>query len=300
MVQGLKGEEGGRSGIRGRSPLSVAGFRLVWAAGLAPVMGLVACSETPQAPEPTVYYTARFVILDESNAPQDLIDTIGAHLESELDRTAAFLPEFPIPTDTMVFHLLDGSGLPYVSPGTLELTEWRDDLALEYLPHLFVHLLTGYTHLSFLEEGIAVYATEVLEPDSRVTHPYRGQPPHAWVSLFEANGSTIPLSTALAAENLGYDYGGSSPDASAWQLFIEAGSLTRWVFEAYGRDVWFRLYDLQALGVALGGSSVDIERDWLAAARAQYPIPMACEEALATRGPLTQREQFWCARARGE
>jgi hypothetical protein len=266
---------------------------------LVAAAGLGACSETPQAPEPAVYHTARFLILDETDAPQDLIDTIGAHLELELDRTAAFLPEFPVPTDTIVFHLLKGNGLPFVSPPTLELSEWRDALALEYLPHLFAHLLTGYTNLPFLEEGIAVYATEVLEPDSKVTHPYRGQPTTAWVSLFEANNSTIPLATAFSATNLGYDYGGSTPDASAWQLFIEAGSFTRWVFEAYGRDAWVRLWDLQSIGVALGGTAVDIERDWLAAAKAQYPMPMPCEEALGT-GPLGQREQFWCARARGE
>jgi hypothetical protein len=264
-------------------------------------VGLVGCSgQTPVTPEPTVYHTARFLILDESNAPQDLIDTIGVHLETELDRTAAFLPEFPVPTDTIIFHLLDGSGSPFINIGTLELSEWRDNLALDYLPHLFAHMLTGYTHLPFLEEGIAVYATQVLEPDSRVTHPYRGQVPLSWVSLFEANNSTIDLNTAFTANNLGYDFGGSTFDASSWQIFVEAGAFTDWVFRAYGRDAWFRLYDLQSLGVALGSSAADIETAWLGAARKLYPSPLSCEDALGTTGALGQREQYWCARARGE
>ena len=284
---------------RGRAQGRTCGA--AWLSVVAMLVGLVGCgSEPPTVPEPAVYYTKRFIIVDETNAPQDLIDTIGVHLETELDRTAAFLPEFPIPTDTIVFHLLDGSGSPFVSINTLELSEWRDNLSLEYLPHLFVHMLTGYTKLPFLEEGIAVYATEVLEPDSRIAHPYRGQPPHAWVSLFEQNNSTIDLLTGLSATNLGYDFAGSSFDASSWQIFIEAGSFTHWIFDAYGRDAWVRLYQTQSPGTALGSSMTDIEQAWLTAARTLYPTPLSCEDALSTRGPLGEREQFWCARARGE
>jgi len=137
-------------------------------------------------------------------------------------------------------------------------------------------------------------------PTSIITHPYRGQPPHAWVSLFEANGSTIPLVTALGATNLGYDYLGSSVDASAWQLFLEAASFTRWVITRYGRDAWLEWYVSDDLEGTLAATFGDLEQDWLGTARVAYPAPLPCEEALETRGPLGTREEFWCARARGE
>lgn len=268
---------------------------------LAVAAGIAACGgeTTAPLPAPNVYNTARFRIVDSTDAPADLIDTIGVHLETVLDQVLAFLPEFSAPSDTVTFFLRPGKGLPYVTPAASQMVQWRDDLALEYLPHQFVHMVSGYQRSDFLEEGIAVYTTEVLEPDNTIVYPYRGQPPHAWVSLFESYQSTIPLSTAFSAVGLAFDYTGSSPDASAWQLFIEAGSFTKWVFDVYGRDVWFRLFDLQNLGVALGASTADIEAEWLAAARDQYPDPLPCEDALATRGPLTDRELFWCARARG-
>jgi hypothetical protein len=120
------------------------------------------------------------------------------------------------------------------------------------------------------------------------------------VSLFEQYGSTIPLTVAFDALNLGYSYTGSSVDASAWQLFIEAGSFMRWVVAVYGRDAWFRAYDLDDLRTGLNAEPADLERAWLTAVSTAFPNPLECEDALETRGPLTTREAFWCARARGQ
>jgi hypothetical protein len=120
------------------------------------------------------------------------------------------------------------------------------------------------------------------------------------VSLFQQYGSTIPLVTALGASNLAAHYDGSTADASAWQLFIEAGSFTHWVMTAFGRDAWLDWYVTDDLTGALGVPLADLEEAWLRAASLAYPTPLPCEEALETRGPLGTREVFWCARARGE
>jgi len=251
--------------------------------------------------EPLVYEIGGFRIEDATRqAPRALIDSIGAALGAALTAVTGLLPEFPAPDDTIAFRLLDGAGIPFVTVSELRISQWERDLTLDYLPHQVTHLLTGYRQRPFLEEGLAVYVTELVDPASTVTNPYRGQPPHAWVALFEANGSTIPLATALAAANLGYSYAGSTADASAWQLFLEAGSFTRWVFASYGRDAWLAWYGSDDLTGALNTPFADLERDWLTAARLASPAPRPCEEALETRGPLTSREALWCARARGE
>jgi hypothetical protein len=260
------------------------------------------CGSPPEpTPEPLVYEIGGFRIEDATRtASAGLIDSIAAALGAAVTSATAFLPEFPLPDRTITFQLLAGTGIPFVSPSALVIAQWENGLVLEYLPHQVIHLATGYRRRSFIEEGIAVYATEVLDPTSSILYPYYGQPPHAWVSLFQQHGSTIPLATAFSAAPLGYDYQGSTTDASGWQLTVEGGSFTRWVFDTYGRDAWLRLYELDDLSAALDTTVADLERLWLGTARLAHPTPLACEEALNTQRPLTRREEFWCARARGE
>jgi hypothetical protein len=248
------------------------------------------------APQEEVYETANFTIVDQAALPAAQIDTLGARLEAELVRVGDVLADLPRPSRITV-RILAGAGIPFVTAGENSLSQWAESLALDYIAHQLTHLYTGYVRRAFLEEGLAVYVTELLMPDVPTINPHRGQPPHAWMSLFQANGSTISLFTAYRADNLGYSFSGSSADASAWQLFIEAGSFTRWVVDTYGWSEWWQLYQLDDLGAALGGSTPDLEGAWLAAALAAYPTPLACEDALGTVGP---REEFWCARARGE
>jgi hypothetical protein len=274
-------------------------LRTAMLVGIAGACGLESPPE-PE-PEPLVYEVGGFRIEDATReASRGLIDSIAAALGAAVTSVTGFLPEFTPPADTITFRLLDGGGIPFVTATELLIAQWEHDLAFEYLPHQVTHLLTGYLRRPFLEEGIAVYVTEVLDPADTTTNPYRGQPPDAWVSLFEENASTIPLVTALGVDNLGYAYSGSTADASAWQVFIEAASFTRWVFAIYGRDAWLQWYDSDNLTGALNAEMADLELAWLTAVRTAHPTPRPCEEALGTRGPLTTREEFWCARARGE
>jgi hypothetical protein len=283
----------------------IRGTRMARALRAAALAGLAGACGLDAPPEPTldplIYEVGGFRIEDATRvASPDLIASIAAALGTALTDVTGFLPEFVLPADTITFVLLEGGGIPFVTAAELRMTQWEEDLALDYLRHQVTHLLTGYLRRPFLEEGIAVYVTEALDPAGRVANPYRGQVPDAWVSLFEEFGSTIPLGVAHGASNLGYSYSGSSADASAWQLFIEAGSFTRWVFATYGRDAWLQWYESDDLTGSLSVPLTELEQAWLAAVRAAHPTPLPCEEALSTRGPLTSREEFWCARARGE
>lgn len=266
------------------------------AAGAA--MALAACGlEEPMGPPaPTRHESARFVLLDFSEAPQSLIDSMLARLEQEYDRVDAFLPEFVNP-DSIVAEILPGNGIPFVAAATFELAQFRNDLSFDYFVHQLTHLWTRYTRRPFLEEGLAVYATEVLLPSADMVNPYWRQAPHAWVSLFEARGSLIPLAVAYDAANFGFSYRGSRTDAAAWQVFVESGSFTRWVFDTYGRSAWVQLYETQDLEATLADSVAGVEAQWLAETGSLFPSPLECAVALA---PLDSRREFWCRRANAE
>jgi len=262
------------------------------------LLALLACGDPPVAPPPVeevVYETQHFVIRDGAGLAASTVDSLEARLEVEYERVAAALPVL-VPPERLTVRILAGGGIPFVTPGEGSLSQWAEALSPDYLPHQLTHLFTGYFRGGFLEEGLAVYLTELLLPESRMVNPYRGQPPHAWVSLFERFGSTISLFTAYRAANFSYSVSGSSADASAWQVHVEGGSFVRWVVETYGWDEWWELYQLNDLGAALRGSTSELETAWLTAARNAFPDPLECEAALSSVGP---REEFWCLRARG-
>lgn len=256
-----------------------------------------ACGDEPPMglPQATRYESARFVLYDHTNAPTALVDSMLARLEIEYDRVDSFLPEFPNP-DSVVASILPGGGIPFVQLFDLTLNQFRNDLAFDYFVHQLTHLWTRYQRRPFLEEGIAVYATETLLPGRDAVSPYFKQPPHAWVSLFQSKGSLIPLTTVWEARNFAWSYDGSTADASVWQVFVEAGSFTRWVFDAFGREGWRSLYDSENFVAALGQGIDALEIEWADRASVLYPSPIACADALA---PLTSRREFWCLLANG-
>jgi hypothetical protein len=264
----------------------------------ASLAAAAACSETVAPPAPSITYeTEHFVILDDGSGLDSVtVVALAARLELELERVGQVLTGLTPPA-LITARVRPGFGLPYVTASDSSLTLWSDTLALDYLPHQLTHLYTRYARREFVEEGLAVYVSELLLPDVGTVHPYRGQPPHAWVSLFQIHGSLIALSPAYAATNLGYALEGSTFDASAWQLFIEGGSFVHWVVDTYGWPAWWEAYQTDDPATALGATGTELEDGWLAATRAQYPDPVPCEEALGAVGP---REEFWCRRARGE
>jgi len=266
---------------------------VAWVATVA----IVGCGEEPMSAlaEPVRYESTRFVLFDFSDAPVSLIDSMLVRLELDYQRVGEFLPDFQAPS-SVVARILPGNGIPYVEPSEITLNQFRNDLAFDYFVHQLTHLWTGYTRRPFLEEGIAVYATEQLLPGVDAASPFYRQPPHAWVSLFQANEALIPLPIAWSASNFDWSYHGSTADASVWQVFVEAGSFTKWVFDAFGRDTWRTLYDTESLQPTLSQTPEALEVEWIGAALAAYPSPMSCEDALA---PLTSRREFWCLLANG-
>jgi len=267
------------------------------AAAAVAVFAALACGEEPSTTptDSARYQSARFVLFDYSSAPASLIDSMLGRLEEDYDRVGTFLPNVEAP-GTVVANILPGNGIPFVEPFDGTLNQFRNDLSFDYFVHQLTHLWTRYGRRPFLEEGLAVYATEQLLPGVEAASPFYRQPPHAWVSLFQANDALIALPVAWTAANFDWSYSGSTADASVWQVFVEAGSFTRWVFDAFGRETWRTLYDTENLSSTLGQVPEALEVEWTGAAVAAYPSPMPCEEALA---PLTSRREFWCFLANG-
>ncbi len=241
------------------------------------------------------------MIVDQAETPPAVIDSLAVRLEVEYARVKAFLPEFKPPdADRIVFNLRPGPGIPFVNIGDGSMNQWLTDgeVRMDYIPHQLTHLWTRYLKRPFLEEGLAVYVTEELEPEARNVDPYRGQPSHAWMSFFEQQGSAISLFTAWRTFTFNHNFMGSPDDAFAWQIFVEGGSFTRWMIETHGRDKWLQLYVSEDLGGVLGQDTPDIAAEWARAVVAAFPSPNPdCEAVLAD--PPDPRVPFWCARARG-
>jgi hypothetical protein len=274
-------------------------------AAAAALTGLVvlACGDMagPTTPTPVVsrYATSHFVIVDSAGASAGLIDTLKTALEDSYTKVGAFLPEFSPPPDAITMYIEPGDGLPGISASANAMAQFYNEgvLSLSYLPHQLTHLWTRYQRSGFVEEGLAVYVTTKLVPLDSHPDPYRTETPHEWTSLFSMKGSAIDLATAYVAQGFQFDLGGSSPDASAWQLFIEAGSFTQWVIENFGRAAWLRLYHADTFETGLGASAAQLQQQWFQSVQAAFPTPRACEDALA---PLDTRETFWCRRANGQ
>lgn len=259
---------------------------------------LAGCTDAPAGPgaaQPAVLESARFRLVDFGGLAPAVRESLIARAEREFDRVAALLPGLTAPTPVEL-RIERGTGIPFVSIGPNRMTHWSAGVAPEYFTHQLTHLFTRYRRSNFIEEGLAVWVTEVLLLTGETPDPFRGQPSHAWVALFEQYGSSISLFTALRATNLGHDYAGSSADASAWQLFLEAGSFTGWLIGEFGFDKWELFYDTGILGSAVGLDTPTAEGAWKAYVAAAYPEPLACEDAL---GDVGEREAFWCARATG-
>lgn len=271
-----------------------------WVIGLVTVIVVAACGDqVPTQPEPRVadtLTTDRFLILDYAGTDTAVLNALAARLESDFDGVGGLLPGIAPPAVPVTFIVDSGGGIPVVIADQNTMVQWHDDLAPAYFAHQLTHLYTRYTRTPFLEEGLAVWITGELADSSERPNPYRGQSAHAWMSYFVQHQSTISLFTAMRATNLGASYGGSSADASAWQLRVEAGSFARWVIETYGRGAWDTLYATTSLATALGQDTPLIEQAWQDSVTNRVPAPLECEVALGTVG---SREEYWCARARG-
>jgi hypothetical protein len=145
---------------------------------------------------------------------------LGADLEEERARVSRFLRR-EAPTRIVVW-VEDGNRVANASGGKLNLYAQHGQIYAGAAAHELVHLTTGYTALPFLEEGLAVYVSEELDPDLTNLFPQVGQPVDAWVELFRRRDTLIPLDVAFRTQRFDWNLDGLPRDAEAWQTYVEA------------------------------------------------------------------------------
>jgi hypothetical protein len=132
---------------------------------------------------------------------------------------------------------------------------------------------------------------EALAPHTRTLFPQFGQSVNDWAALFRQQGTLIPLERALATLSFQWNLDGSPEDTQAWQTYVEAGSMVRWIVESRGWEIFWRFHQTRSTLVALGAPVAEVEREWLQHLAHQELTPKPCRDVLAQTVP---RFQFWC------
>jgi hypothetical protein len=236
--------------------------------------------------------TEHFVIQNSSSAPREALIALGAELEEERLRVSRFLRR-EVPTRIVVW-VEDGNRVANVAGGRLNLYAQHGQIYTGAAAHELVHLTTGYTALPFLEEGLAVYVSEELDPHLTNLFPQVGQPVDGWVELFRRRDTLIPLEVAFRTQRFDWNLDGSPRDAEAWQTYVEAGSFVRFVVESKGWEAFWRLHRHQSLQTSLERSPAQLQQEWLESVSSRRKYTMPCRMALPqNRG----RYRAWCERA---
>jgi hypothetical protein len=87
---------------------------------------------------------------------------------------------------------------------------------------------------------------------------------------------------------------GSPEDTLAWQTYVEAGSLVRWIVESRGWEAFRQFHQTRSALAALGAPITEVEREWLQHLAHQEQTPKSCRDVLAQNVP---RFRAWCRHA---
>jgi hypothetical protein len=236
-----------------------------------------------------ILHSQHFAIHNMSGATAQELQDFAAILEHAYAEVAKFLEKAP-PSSIRV-SLEDRRAIPSARGGKLAFYRYGGRIQAEAAAHEIVHLTTGYTSSPVIEEGLAVYVAEALAPNTRTLFPQFGQSVHSWVVLFRQQGTLIPLERVLETVSFHWNLDGSPEDTQAWQTYVEAGSMVRWIVESRGWEAFWRFHQTRSALAALGAPVAEVEREWLQHLARQELTPKPCRDVLAQNVP---RFRFWC------
>jgi hypothetical protein len=236
-----------------------------------------------------IVHSQHFTIQNMSGATDRELQHFVATLEQAYTDVATFLRRSP--PDSIWVSLEDRRAIPSARGGKLAFYRYGGRIQDEAAAHEIVHLTTGYTSSAAIEEGLAVYVAEALAPNARHLFPQFGQAVDRWVVLFHQQGTLIPLERALETTAFQWNLEGSPEDTQAWQTYVEAGSLVRWIVESRGWEVFWHFHQSRNVRVAFGAPVAEVEREWLQHLARQEQTPKPCRDVLAHNVP---RFRFWC------
>jgi hypothetical protein len=199
------------------------------------LVALVFLSFTTQA-------SATFIVTNASRAIASDIATLEQRLEIARGVLAGFLGR-PLPAVVEVI-VSDGPGIPNARDGRIEVFYSEGRIRADAVEHELTHVTMGYTgrgaHLAGVEEGLASFAGESLNPAA--SFPHIGQSADAWATYFIQSGQALPMHGVLTGA---YRFGelGTADDLRCWQSYIEAASFVRWMVETQGWPVFWQFYE---------------------------------------------------------
>jgi hypothetical protein len=237
----------------------------------------------------SIFHSQHFAIHNMSGATEQELRDFAATLEQAYVDVARVLEKAP-PSSIWV-SLEDRRAIPSARGGKLAFYRYGGRIQAEAAAHEIVHLTTGYTSSPVIEEGLAVYVAEELAPHARTLFPQIGQSVNGWVALFRQQGTLIPLDRVLETTSFYWSLDGSPEDTQAWQTYVEAGSVVRWIVESRGWEAFWRFYQTRSALVALGASVAEVEHAWLQHLAHQELTPKPCRDVLAQN---VSRFRLWC------
>jgi hypothetical protein len=236
-----------------------------------------------------IVHRQHFTIQNMSGATDLELQNFVAILEQAYTDVERFLGRSP-PASIEV-SIEDRRAIPSARGGKLAFYRYGGRIQDEAAVHELVHLTTGYTSSPAIEEGLAVYVAEALAPNARHLFPQFGQAVDRWVALFHQQGTLIPLERVLGTIAFQWNLDGSPADTQAWQTYVEAGSLVRWIVESRGWEVFWRFHQSRSVQAALDAPVAEVEREWLQHLAPQELTPKHCRDVLAHNVP---RFRSWC------
>jgi len=115
--------------------------------------------------------------------------------------------------------------------------------------------------------------------------PNSGKPWIAGWRSFTSRERLIPHKRVLDTIAFQWNLDDSPEDIQAWQTYVEAGSLVRWIVESRGCEVFWHFHQSRSARAALGTPIADVEREWLGHLGRPGQTPMPCRDVLAQHAP---------------
>lgn len=240
-----------------------------------------------------VIRSQHFTIQNNSPATEQQVQQFASTLEQARTNVEKFLQKEP--PDSIFVYLEAGSEIPRTdeSTGRMFFYHNRYGINSSAAAHEITHLTTGgyLRSLPFIAEGIAVYADESINPKAKNNFPQFSQPTDAWVKLFRQKGKVLPIWKVFEIKRFNWNLNGSVDDTEAWQMYVEAGSLVRFIVESRGWDAFWKFHDSRNAEAGLGLSLQDLEQEWLEAIDRKEIQYRPCRNVLQQK---SARYRFWC------
>lgn len=207
--------------------------------------------------------TPNFTVTNASQATVSDIAALEQRLESARTALTKFLSR-PLPTPIKVL-VSEGFGIPNAGDREIELFHLKGSIQADAAEHELTHVTMGYTgrgtHLPGVEEGLASFAGESLNPTP--SFPHIGQSSDAWATYFVQSGQHLPLHGVLTGA---YRFGelGTAEDLRCWQGYVEGASFVRWMVETHGWPVFWQFYEETKQFGLTPTTAAKLEQEWRA------------------------------------